>query len=140
MNNGETKQVIVPEGCRVEVKGEKDGNMDLSVVSMKNGKVAKRTWFEDIAVVSGMTAAIEIAANKAVTVNVDRDNDGVSEEKLTSEDAEVTVFAAVAKEKRETNPKLFVLLGFAALMVIGTAVSLLAITLSYKKKQKKLAA
>ena len=79
-------------------------------------------------------------AEEAVSVKIDSNGDGRTDEKLTEKDALVSVFRELTQKSKDNGLRQYILLGFAAAIVLGTAISLLAITLVYKKKMKKLAA
>lgn len=140
MNDGETKQVIVPENCHVEISGESEGSMDVAVVSMRqDGSMIRHTKFENISVAEGLVAAVDIAEHKNVSLSIDNDGDGIRDIFLNSDNGVVNEYETASEdsEKSETI-KVYILIAFAALIILGSAAAMLIINLSYKKKRKKL--
>ena len=143
MQGGESKQVIVPEGCTVEVTGSDEGSMDLYISSVKSsGGIVKTSAFEQIPVSSVMKAVVNTAN---VSVSIDSDGDGTQDSMLTEKDARTEVFDAESEEaqtgkKRGMDTKDLILIALAAVIVIGTALSLAVITISYNRKARRLGA
>ncbi len=138
MDDGETKQVIVPEGYSVQVNGEDQGQMDLMAATVNaDGQIMKRSFFRDIDVSVSMSAKITLTDSDDVTVEIDAEGDQTYETRLTAADAEQTVFLTEEEGDGGAGVRGWILIGLGALMLLAAAVALLVISKKYSVKEKK---
>ena len=137
LNGGETKQIQVPPGCSVKVLGESEGKMDLMMSTFNpDGDLLKRSYFKDIDVSDKMLANIAMKDAANVTIEIDSDADDTYDKILTEKDGEVFVKSGVAG-KSKIKTELLIVIGFVILIVLGTVLSLLAISKKYSTKRRE---
>ena len=136
-DDGETKQVDVPPGCSVKIIGEGEGKMDLMMSTFApDGDLLKRSHFRDIDVSDRMLANVEITDAADVTIEIDFDGDNAYDKTLTGKDGEIFV-KSVEVEKSDKDYHFWIVIGFSGFIVLGTALSLLIISIKYSIKKRK---
>lgn len=136
LDGGETKQIDIPPGCSVKVIGESEGKMDLVMSSFSpDGDLLERSYFRDIDVTEQMQAKVVMTDAADVIIEIDSDGDNVYEQTLTQKDSELFV-KDVEAEESGGDYRLWILIGLAGLIVLGTVLSLLIISMKYSTKKR----
>jgi pimeloyl-ACP methyl ester carboxylesterase len=136
LDNGETKQVIVPEGYRVTIDGVEDGTMDLRIYSNNaQGDPIRSLSFKNIAVSSDTVITPQMqnpAELKGVTIEITSSAGSYS---LTEKDGEETVYIKADSVISKLGVQKMTLLCVWGVMILSTALTMLIV--SRKTRSRK---
>lgn len=136
---GETKQVIIPQGCTVKISGEDAGTMDVMVATANpQGQIMQRTMYSDMEVNTQMAVAVQVDAEHQPMLHIDIDGDGSPERTLTMQDGTSESFIPMKMQAEGTDVRMWVLIGTAAGLALAVALALLIISqVNRPGKQRK---
>ena len=132
--DGETKQVTIPDGCTVKVIGTGTGTMDaMTATTDCFGNLVESAVFRDIPVEKDMTAAVSIRSGSDSELDLQYP-DASRNQKLTAKN-DASVLRADGTDNRSDNRRRqWILAGAAAALLAVTLLTVLIVTLTATRK------
>ncbi len=98
LDQGQLKQLVIPDGYAVSFLGEGSGAVDLTLIRYdRHGQPQSRTQYRDIPVTVSSRVSVSVRGEET-TIRVDIDSDGGIDHTLGTADGETQYFVAPASE------------------------------------------